>query len=300
MNITISGSLGNIGRPLAKSLLNEGHQVTVISSRAERKQEIEQLGAKAAIGVVGDAGFLTSAFRGADAVYAMTPPGLGGSNVVSNTVAAGRAYATALQKAGVQRVVMLSSIGAHLPDGNGPIKAIHQIEKLYQELSDVAVTFLRAGYFLTNFYNDIPMIAHAGIEGSNYPATMRMPMVHPDDIAAVVAAELTKPGASGKQVRYVVGDIRTGAEIAKVLGTAIGKPELPWIEFTDQQAIDGMMQAGLSEEIAKLYTEMGAGFRNGTIAAHFEQEGSPLVGTTKLEDFAVSFSKKFNESTIAA
>lgn len=33
----------------------------------------------------------------------------------------GKNYATALQEAGVKHAVLLSSIGAHMPDGCGPV-----------------------------------------------------------------------------------------------------------------------------------------------------------------------------------
>jgi uncharacterized protein YbjT (DUF2867 family) len=137
------------------------------------------------------------------------------------------------------------------------------------------------------------MIKNAGIEGSNYSALTTMPLVHPSDIAVAVAEELVKK-QSGNNVRYVVGDIRTGAGIAQALGTAIGKPELPWVEFTDAQAIQGMTQAGLSEELANLYAEMGAGFRNGSITEHFVEVGSPVSGKVKLENFATHFASVFS------
>jgi uncharacterized protein YbjT (DUF2867 family) len=292
MKLIITGSLGNIGKPLTKTLVAAKHDVTVISSQADRRREIESLGAKAAIGSIGDEEFLASTFASSDAVFAMTPPGLGRSNVIAITTNAGKSYAKAFQKAGVKRVVMLSSIGAHLSGGNGPIAAIHNIEHIYSALPDISFTFLRAGYFYTNFLADIPMIKNAGIEGSNFPASTKMPLVHPEDIASVAAEELLRTPA-GNTIRYVVGDVRTGTDIAKVLGEAIGKPELPWVEFTDEQAIQGMTQAGLSEEIASLYAEMGAGFRNGSVSQHFVSEGSPVSGKIKLETFAKQFASNF-------
>jgi uncharacterized protein YbjT (DUF2867 family) len=294
MKITIGGSLGNIGRPLAQRLVKAGHDVTVISSQVARQLEIEALGASAAIGSVSDADFLSRALTGADAVFAMTPPNLGGSNVIANTVNAGAAYADAIRKANVKRVVMLSSIGAHLPTGNGPIAAIHKIEKIYDQLPDVSATYLRAGYFYNNFYHDIPMIRNAGIEGSNFSATTLMPLVHPEDIAIAAAEELIKT-PNGTTVRYIVGDIRTGDDIAKVLGAAIAKPELPWVEFSDEQAIQGMTQAGVPEEIARLYAEMGAGFRTGAIIEDFNKQGAPVSGSIKLEAFAKDFARKYQE-----
>ncbi|QEH40473.1 NAD(P)H-binding protein [Chitinophaga sp. XS-30] len=292
MKITIAGSLGNIGKPLTLQLVAAGHDVTVISSNADRKADIAALGASAAIGSVSDAAFLQETFRGADAVFAMTPPGLGGVNVVANTTAAGRAYATAIREAGVTRVVMLSSVGADHPDGNGPIAGVHNIEQLFNDLEGVAVTILRAGLFYTNFYNNVPLIKGMGIMGANYPASLSLPLVHPKDIAAAAAEELQRP-ATGKNIRYIVSDIRTPADFAKVLGAAAGKPELPWVEFTDEQSLQGMLQAGLTEEIAGLYTEMGAGFRSGRLLADFKQNGAPVTGRTRLEDFAKEFAGAF-------
>lgn len=291
MKIIITGSLGNIGKPLAKQLVSAGHEVTVISSNAERKQAIEKIGAKAAVGSVIDAGFLADTFAGADALFAMTPPNLGGKNVISNTVNAGKAFAEAIKKANIKRVVMLSSIGAHLPNGTGPIAGLHPIEALYSNL-DINLTILRAGFFYTNFYNDVPMIKGAGIMGANYPADLKMPMVHPEDIAAAVAGELQKD-STGKNIRYIISDVRTPGEVAKVLGAAIGKTDLPWIEFTDEQSLQGMTQAGLPEEIAGLYTEMGSGLRSGKIAEHFFNGNFSVDGKIKLKDFAKEFAEKF-------
>ena len=292
MKITITGSLGNIGRFLTEKLLQSGHHVTVVSHSKDRKPEIERLGADATIGSISDVVFLRNAFKDADAVFAMTPPNMGGIDIISNTVEAGKAMAQAIKESAVSRVVMLSSIGADLPDGNGPIAALHHIEKAYAELEGVAVTFLRAGYFFTNFYNDIPLIKTAGITGSNYPSSTSIPLVHPFDIAMAAAERLEQP-FTGKNMQYVISDFRTAGDVADVLGNEIGQPELPWIEFTDEEAFQGMMQAGVPEEIAGLYVEMGAGIRAGKIQTDFKNVGAPVTGQVKLEDFAKEFAGRF-------
>ncbi|MCM0667374.1 NAD(P)H-binding protein [Flavobacterium tyrosinilyticum] len=291
MKIIISGSLGNIGKPLAAQLVKTGHDVTVISSNADRKDAIENLGAKAAIGSVSDADFLSKTFTGADALFAMTPPNMGGANIIKNTTDAGAAFAKAIQETKIKRVVMLSSIGADLPTGNGPIAGLYNIEKIYEKL-DTSITFLRAGYFYLNFFNDIPMIKGAGIMGANFPASNRIPLVHPEDIAAAAAEELQKT-QEGKNIRYIISDVKTPSEIVKAFASAIDKPELPWIEFTDEQYFGGMTQAGVPEEMAGLYTEMGTGLRNETIAADFLNNDGNATGKIKLEDFAKEFASKF-------
>ncbi len=292
MKITILGSLGNIGKPLTQKLIASGNQVTVVSSNSDRVEAIEALGAKAAIGSVSDADFLKNTFAETDAVFALTPPNMGGSNVIANTIDAGKAIATAIAAAGVKRVVMLSSIGADLPEGTGPIKGLYNIEKIYETLENVSVTFLRAGFFYTNLYANVPMIKGAGIIGSNYTAETVIPFVHPENIATAAAEELVKT-TSGKNIRYIISDVRTPNDVAKVLGLAIDKPELPWVEFTDEQSLGGMKEAGVPEEIAGLYTEMGSGLNSGKIQNDFLSNKFSVDGTTKLEDFAKEFAANF-------
>jgi uncharacterized protein YbjT (DUF2867 family) len=292
MKFTIAGSVGNVGKPLIQKLVAAGHEVTVISSQVHRTHEIKTMGAKAAIGLVTDAFFLKNVFTGADAVYTMTPPKLGGDNIITNVTNAGKIFAAAIKESGVKRVVMLSSLGAHLSKGNGPIAGLHNIEQIYNQLEGVSVTYLRAGMFYNNFYNSIPMIKGMNIMGNNYSQTTLVPFVHPTDIAAAISEELQKVTMESN-VRYIVSDVKSPAEAVKILGAAIDKPELSWVEFTDDQAIQGMLRAGLSEEIAGLYTEMGSGLRTGIIPEDFQQSGSPVTGQVKLEDFALEFASKF-------
>ena len=293
MKIIITGSLGNVAKPLAQQLIAENHDITVISSNESKKSEIESMGAKAAIGSVKDLKFLTETFTGADSVFLMTPPMIDATNIVEKTINVGENYAKAIAETKVKRLVMLSSVGTDSPIENGPIASLHHIEKIYSELENVSSTFLRAGNFYINFYNDIPLIKNAGIIGANYSAEVEVPLVHPRDIAKAAAEELIKT-SSPQKIRYVVSDNRKAGDFAKVFGTAIGKPDLPWIEFTDEQTFEGISQAGLPEEMAKLYEEMGRGIRTGVVQKDFIKYGSPIDGDTKLEDFAKEFARQFN------
>ncbi|MGU3375329.1 NAD(P)H-binding protein [Chryseobacterium sp. M5A1_1a] len=292
MKFIITGSLGNVAKPLTQQLVGEGHQVTVISSSEARKQNIESLGATAAIGSITDTDFLTQTFTGADAVFVMTPPAIGADNIVQNTINVGKKYAEALKKANVKKAVMLSSVGAESPVETGPIKGLHHIEKLYNDVENTSFTFLRAGYFYTNFFNDIPLVKNVGIIGGNYPENTEIPLVHPTDIAKAAAEELVKT-ESGKNIRYIVSDTRKASDFAKVLGASVEKPELPWVEFSDEDALNGMLQAGLPQDMAELYVEMGRGMKTGVVQKDFAEHGSPVTGSVKLEDFAKEFSTHF-------
>lgn len=293
MKFTITGSLGNISKPIVETLVKNDHEVTVISSNAQKATAIEALGAKAAIGSIADTAFLTNAFKNADAVYTMVPPDLTTANYRQHMAETGTSYVEAIKASGVKRAVNLSSIGAHLSEGTGPIAGLHEVENMLNTLDGVAVKHLRPGFFYTNFFIDIAIIRNMGIMGSNYEGKSKLSMTHPRDIAEVAAQEL-QGSFEGKSHRYIVSDEQEISTVAKTLGAAIGKPELPWVPFKDEDLFTGLTGAGLSKSIAELYVEMGHAIGKGILWEDFHQHQPVLTGKTKLPDFANEFAAVYN------
>lgn len=195
MKITLAGSLGYIGRPLTKKLVQKGHSVKVISSNAERQKDIEALGATAAIGSLDDVDFITSAFKGADAVFCMVPP----ANYFDHNLDLlayyknlGHNYSQAIIQSGVKKVVNLSSIGAHLKEGNGILQGTFYVENILNALpSDVAITHICPTEF---YYNLLPQV-HSAKENGFIVSNIRGEVVNAwgstTDIANAIAEEIT-------------------------------------------------------------------------------------------------------------
>ncbi len=191
MKYVITGGSGNISKPLTLSLLNAGHEVTVISRNENNVKELVAAGAKAAIGSVEDVAFLSKIFTGADAVYTMVPPVHDVTDWKTYIGNIGHNYAAAIKTSGVKYVVNLSSIGAHLQDGVGPVSGLYRVEQALNTLSDVHIKHLRPPYFYNNLLANIGMIKSMSIIGGNYAiAEGKFPIVSPLDIAAVAAEEL--------------------------------------------------------------------------------------------------------------
>lgn len=294
MNYVITGGAGNISKPLALQLLAAHHQVTVIGRSEANLKDLIDAGAIAAIGSVEDVDFLTKTFTGADAIYTMVPPKFDATNWKTFIATIGANYAKAIKASAVKKVVNLSSIGAHMQEGCGPVSGLFFVEKELNELSDVAVKHLRPGFFYTNFLGNIGMIKNMQIIGANYGEGSLLPLANPADIASAAAEELLSLSFEGHSIRYVISDEKTTNEVASILGAAIGNPALPWVNFTDEQTYGGMLQAGLPDEVAKNYTEMGAAMRTGEMGKEYNQVTKPAFGKTKLEDFAKTFALIYN------
>jgi uncharacterized protein YbjT (DUF2867 family) len=302
MKIIITGSLGHISKPLTIALVNKGHDVTVISSKAERQQDIEAIGAKAAIGSMEDASFLTTTFKGADIVYVMEALNHGSFfNKDLDFMAAithiGNCYAQAIKESVVKRVVHLSSIGAHTDTGVGMLKFHYNVESILKQLpTDVSIKFMRPVGFYYNMFAFIQTIKAQNAIVQNYGGDEKEPWVSPLDIAAVIAEEIEKP-FEGRTIRYIASDERSPNEVASIIGEAIDKPNLKWLVIDDEQLLKGMLTAGMNPGIAKGLVEMNAGRRNGILYEDYNRN-KPVLGNIKLTDFATEFAAVYNQQPI--
>ena len=292
MKIIITGSLGNIGEPLSRQLIKEGHSLTVISSNPHKQVEIEKIGAAAAIGSLHDAGFLGGSFAGADAVFCMIPPSYTQPDQIAYYHHLGENYKKAILQAGVKRVVHLSSYGAHLPAGTGFIAGSYQVEQMLNTIEDIQLTHLRPTSFYYNLLAFIPMIKIAGFIGAVYGDGDRLAMVSPNDIAVAVAQELVKT-ESTRQIRYVGSDDRTCNEVASVIGRAIGKPELKWLTLPKEDVRNNLIKNGLKEEYADKLVELSEAIHTGKLREDYDLH-VPEMGKVKLEEYAEEFAQLFN------
>ncbi|EJL73604.1 SDR family oxidoreductase [Chryseobacterium populi] len=299
MKIIVTGSLGNISKPLAEELIHNGHSVTVISSKPERQKEIEALGAAAAIGTMEDIDFLTETFKGADIVYAMEALNAGSFfdhslDFIAATTQIGRNYKKAFERSGVKKIVHLSSIGAHMSNGNGILESHYRVEQILSELpADVSIKFMRPVGFYYNMFAFIPMIEEQRAIIQNYSGNEKEPWVSPLDIAAVIAEEIEKP-FHGREIRYIASDEASPDEVAAVLGKAIGNTDLKWQAIPDQQMLDNLTKAGMNPDTAKGFVEMNAARRGGILYEDYNQH-KPVLGKVKLEDFATEFAKVYHQ-----
>lgn len=298
MNIVLTGSIGNIGKPLTQQLVKKGHSVTVISSNAERKSAIENLGAQAAIGSMFDAEFLTGTFRGADVVYLMETMEAAGDmfdksiDFIESIRTIGENYRTAVEQSGVKKLVHLSSIGAHTDQGTGIIVFHHYVEKILEQLpEDVAIRFIRPVGIYFNLFSFISTIKNKGAIISNWGGDRKEPWVSPLDIAEVVAEEIEQP-FNGRSVRYVASDEVSPDEIAKTLGDAIGQPDLKWNVVSDEEILNNWLNIGFNEQVAKGFIETQISQRTGKLYEDYEKH-KPVLGKVKLADFAKEFAAAY-------
>jgi nucleoside-diphosphate-sugar epimerase len=294
MNYTITGSLGHISKPIVKNLISEGHNVTVVTSSINKKSDIEKLGAKAAVGSVYDLDFLKNTFAGSDAIYLMLPNDYSVTDLLSTQKQVANNYLEAVKVSEIKHIVLLSSIGANLRTGAGPIDGLGYLEEQFGKLTDRNVKALRPSYFYYNLHAMAGLIKQADIAGASFGSeTEKLVLTHTDDIAEVASGHLLALNFNGFTTQHIASDERFTSEIANVLGSAVGKPNTPWVMFSDDQAREGMSSAGLSDTFVEAYIQMNKALRTGALQADYWTNKPATLGKVKLNDFAKEFAANY-------
>jgi uncharacterized protein YbjT (DUF2867 family) len=294
--LVITGATGKTGSKLTELLLEKGHKVRVMGRDAGRLKVFTAKGAEAAVGDVADKVFLTKAFMGAEAVFTLIPPNFSVADFRAYQEQIGKNIISAIKDSGVMYVVNLSSQGAHLADGTGPIKGLHDQEVRLNKLEGVNVLHLRPTYFMENLLMNIDMIRKMNIMGSAVRGDVKFAMIATKDIAAYAAERLVKHDFTGKSVVDLLGERDLSLnETAAIIGAKLGKPDLAYAAFPYEDAEKGMVAMGLTPDMSKLYIEMSKALNEGLFAVNISRTKENTTPTA-FETFADLFAAAFHAS----
>lgn len=278
----LMGSTGHIASKAARLLLSRGRKVRALGRDAARLKPLKDAGAEIAVGDAADSRFLADAFRGAEGVFVMIPPNYTAPDFRAYQSRIGASTAEALPKSGVTRVVNLSSVGASLSAGTGPIAGLHEQEARLDRLAGLDLLHLRPAYFFENHFAAVPAIKAMGVYPGMLKPDIAIPQIDTRDIAAALADELVRPGRFTRRIRHLLGPRDYSMnETAKILGTQ-------YVQAPGADAKKAMVQGGLSQSIADAFEEMCEAFNDGRISKTVTRDAENTT-PTRLEDFAPSF-----------
>ncbi|MFY9560509.1 MAG: NmrA family NAD(P)-binding protein [Terriglobales bacterium] len=281
----VLGASGNTGRVVATILLDRGHKVRVVGRNAARLQPLTSKGAEAFPSDLTNPEALTRAFAGANAAYVLIPPDLASNDFGAFQDRVSDAIAAAVKNAGVKHVVSLSSIGADKPSGTGPVVGLYNLEKKLNRIEGANVLHLRAGYFMENTLSQVGVIRALGTAAGPLRPELKVPMIATKDIGVAAAEALLRLDFSGKQTRELQGQRDLDyTEVSRIIGKAIGKPDLGYIQAPEDEVRASLLQLGLSPSLAGLILEMADALNSGHMKA-LEPRSARNTTPTSYESF---------------
>jgi uncharacterized protein YbjT (DUF2867 family) len=260
----ILGATGHTGSVVTRRLLDRGKRVRVVGRDNKKLAPFVTRGADAFATDVLDTNALSRAFAETQGVYALIPPNMSSPDFRAYQDSVTESIAKALERGGVSHAVTLSSVGADKPDKTGPVVGLRNMESRLAQVRGLNALHLRAGYFMENTLAQIGIIRSLGMMAGPVRADLPLSMIATRDIGAAAAEALLRLDFHGQQTQELLGprDV-TYAETAKIIGRAIGKQDLTYVQLPDEQVIQAMTGMGMSRNIAQLLCEMSAALNNG-------------------------------------
>ncbi len=281
MKIAINTPNGNIGRALADHLLDAGQELVLLTRSPDKIKPLAERGAIVHEGTLDDEAFVLRATKSVDTLFWLVPANYAAQDFRGEQKKLGHVGAKVVTENRIPRVMTLSSAGAHLAGGTGPIMGLHDFEKMIDETAAKA-THLRPNYFMENFLQSLPTIASDGRIYLPIPGSTTFPMIATADIAKAAADRILDTNWDKRTVIELAGpeDVSHDAAAANI-GSVIGK-DVEHMQIGEADFRGAMAQFGVSDSAADCFLEMYDGFTKGIIV----HESSPRTTGTTFESFA--------------
>lgn len=216
VEVAIAGAHGQIGRRLTRALVARGDSVRGLIRNPDHAADIEDDGANAVLCDLeqADVDQVADAVAGADAVVfaAGAGPGSGAARKMTMDRDGAVKLLDGARQAGIDRYVIVSSVGAENPPGGDHVFAVYLRAKAEADeavaASDRAWTIVRPGRL-----TDEPGSARARIASEPFRNE-----VSRDDVADVLAAVLREPRAARRVLYVGAGEQPIGAALETAIG----------------------------------------------------------------------------------
>jgi uncharacterized protein YbjT (DUF2867 family) len=258
----IVGATGQIGKMLIRELKQRGREVRAVVRDPLKIADNNIDILKADIFNVEE---LAESFKGGTTVFLLTPENPASDDILKDTKQIVENYITAIESAGIKRVVGLSCIGAHLKGKTGNVLMSGILEEHLDRISAEKI-FIRPCYYFSNWLGFIEPVEQYGVLPTFFPENLKIDMLSSSDLAKFIAdimVDKANPGA--RTVYELTGpQMYSSADVAmafsKVLGKKVTAQSIPgekWKEtlisagftFNTADNIIDMTQAVIDEKI---------------------------------------------------
>jgi uncharacterized protein YbjT (DUF2867 family) len=275
----VTGATGQTGSVVARTLLEKDLPVRVIVRSEEKGKTWKNLGAEVAIADVQDADALTLALTGGKVLYLMNPPNYQSADMFIETRKVIKVFQTAIENSQLEKLVVLSSVGAHLPRGTGVVGTVHLLEKVFKDL-EIPTTFVRPPSFMENWNSALETVKIEGVLPSFFqPLDKKVPQVSVEDIGRV-AAEAMLETSEGTQIKELAGFLYSPNDFAAAFSKVLGK-DVQAVAVPDSQWL-GIFRTFCSPRNAELMVELNHRINDGYLT--FETENW-IAGKITVEDY---------------
>ena len=272
MNIIV-GATGQVGSHVIQKLKKEGHPVRAVVRNADKLSGPSLDWRKADLFDVDE---VTKAFEGGSNVFVLTPENPAAMDIMADARQIIKSYKKAIQATGIQKVVALSCVGAHLDGNTGNVLMSRMLE---QELETLAISkvFIRPSYYFSNWLGYWETAKQYGVLPSFFPEDLKMEMHSPVDLAQFIAQVITLPASSEKEIYELGGPEKySSRDVANTFSALLYK-KIAVQPIPPEQWKETLLSAGFTDNTAANLSDMTQAVIEGKLVPEWPEK------TIKLE-----------------
>jgi uncharacterized protein YbjT (DUF2867 family) len=240
--ILVAGATGNAGGAVVRALVNSGEHVRALVRDADRAPL--PAGVEAVAGDLNEPATLAAHLAGVTAAFLLS--GYGG---LEETLAN-------MRRAGVERLVLLSSSAAPAGDLTNAVARYHILSERAVRESGLGWTFLQPNTFMTNTFQWLPQLRLGDVIRAPF-ADVSVATIDPDDIGAVGALALTSDAYTGRALRLSGPESLSPADRVAILAQVLRR-ELRFEAQSNEEAraeMDATMPAEYVDAFFRFFVD---------------------------------------------
>jgi uncharacterized protein YbjT (DUF2867 family) len=234
----VTGATGNAGGAVTRALAADQHEVRALVR--EGRDAALPPGVEAVVGDLNEPRTFAAALEGVRGIFLLS-----GYKGMSELLADAR-------RAGVERIVLLSSSAAPGGDTANAVARYHILSEGAVRESGVAWTFLQPNSLMTNTLQWIPQLRAGDVIRAPF-ADVAIATIDPADIGAVAVKALATDELEGRSLRLSGPEALYPADRARILGAALGR-ELRFEAQTNEDARAEMSAAMPAEYVDAFFS----------------------------------------------
>jgi uncharacterized protein YbjT (DUF2867 family) len=276
--IVVTTPTGQIGRQALDKLLAGDEEIRVLVRDASRLPSQIRERVEVAAGSMDDPDTVAAAFSGAHSVFWVVPPDPRAESVPGHILRFVGPLCAAIERAGIKRVVAVSSLGRGSARHAGQVSAILAMDHLV-ESTGVAYRALCPPGFMENMLHQSGAIAGMGAFFSPLAADRKVPICATRDIAAVAAELLLDRSWGGQESVPLLGPERlSNEEIAAILSAVLARP-IQSRRISAGAYKESLLEHGMSEPWAQGLVDMSVAAERGIYDAESPDPRHPTPTT---------------------
>jgi uncharacterized protein YbjT (DUF2867 family) len=225
-NIIVLGAGGQVGSMIVQNLVEKNITPKAVIRNKNKAERLKKLGAEVCICDLFDGIELEKIISTGTSVFILTPENPFSENPLLDTEKILTNIYKAVKNSKIEKIIGLSSGGAHLKTGSGNLLMSRMLEDAFVDLK-TKLTFIRPGYYYSNWIGYLDIVKEKGVLPTFYPKDFQIPMVAPADVALYISSVLCSENNYEGIYEIIGPQSYSSDDIAKTFEKLLNKKVIP-------------------------------------------------------------------------